>query len=357
MAHTIRKHDKLLRFLAAKKDRLSPLLVLTHDYPDPDALASACALQHLAQTRFGIRTRIAYGGVIGRYENKEMVRRLKLPVHKLKLGDLERYANIALVDTQPAFENNSFPRKRRAAIVIDQHPFVHKPNADLVIVDTASGATSVLLAQVMLSNGIEIPPKLATALVYGILSDTLNLYKVRRREIIATYLALLPMCDIRALSSIQNALRSRKFFAGLVTGIRHGMIRQRLIVSHLGKVDNPDLVSQMADFLLTCQGMQWSFCSGRLGDNLHISLRTANPAGRAGVVLRDIFHNAGRAGGHGRIAGGKLRVGKNKGEHVWSGTEHLLTQRLAKRLRISERTHFHPLIKEHRTQTRRIQGE
>lgn len=357
MTHLVREPDKLLGFLAGEKDRLSPLLVLTHDYPDPDALASACALQHLAQNRFGIRTRIAYGGVIGRYENKEMVRRLKLPVHKLKPGDLERYASIALVDTQPAFENNSFPRKGRAAIVIDQHPFVHKPNADLLIIDNTVGATSVLLAWVMLSNNIEIPPRLATALVYGILSDTLNLYKVRRREIITTYLALLPMCDIRALSSIQNALRSRKFFAGLVTGIRYTMIRQRLVVSHLGKVDNPDLVSQMADFLLTCQGMQWSLCSGRLGDNLHISLRTANPDGGAGVVLRDIFHDTGRAGGHGRIAGGKLRVGKNKGEHVWSGTEHLLTQRLAKRLRISGRTHFHPLIKEHIVHLRRTHVE
>lgn len=347
MAHTIRKHDKLLRFLAAKKDRLSPLLVLTHDYPDPDALASACALQHLAQTRFSIRTRIAYGGVIGRYENKEMVRRLKLPIHKLRPADLKNYLSIALVDTQPAFGNNSFPKKRRAAIVIDQHPSAEKPNADFIAIDTTVGATSVLLAQALLSNGIDIPRKLATALVYGILSDTLNLYKISRPEIIKTYLTLLPMCDIRALSSIQNPFRSRRYFAGLVNGIRRAMIRQRLIVSHLGKVDNPDLVSQMADFLLTCQGMQWSFCTGRVGDNLHISLRTASLERNAGVVLRDIFHDTGRAGGHGRIAGGRLKIGNKKGEHVWTGTEHLLTQRLAKRLQISGRTHLHPLIKEH----------
>lgn len=354
MAHRIRKNDRLLTFLAAKKDRLSPLLILTHDYPDPDGLASAWALQCLAERAFGIRTRIAYGGIIGRHENREMVRRLKLPVHKLRPGDIDHYASIALVDTQPTFENNSFPRKRRAAIVIDQHPSVHRPNADLLIVDANAGATSVLLAQVMLSNNIEIPPKLATALVYGILSDTMNLYKVRRRKIITTYLALLPKCDIRVLSSIQNALRSREFFSGLVTGIRHAMIRQRLIVSHLGKVSNPDLVSQMAELLLTCQGMHWSFCTGRISDNLHISLRTANPEGRAGVVLRDIFHNTGRAGGHGRIAGGKFKVGENKAEHVWSGTEHLLTQRLAKRLRISGRAHIYPLIKQNSAHSRRI---
>jgi len=339
--------DRLLKFMASRRRELSPLLILTHDHPDPDGLASAWALQYLAEKVFKIRTRIAYGGIIGRYENREMARRLKLPVHKLRPADLKNYVSIALVDTQPAFGNNSFPKKRRAAIVIDQHPSAEKPNADFVAVDTSVGATSVLLAQALLTSGVDIPQKLATALVYGIISDTLNLFKVSRPEIIKTYLTLLPMCDIRALSSIQNPLRSRRFFAGLVKGIRRAMIRQRLIVSHLGKVENPDLVSQMADFLLTCQGMQWSFCTGRFGDNLHISLRMASPAGGAGVVLRDIFHDVGKVGGHGRIAGGKLKIGNNKVEHVWTGTEHLLTQRLAKRLQISGRTHLHPLIKEH----------
>lgn len=339
--------ERLLKFMASGRRELSPLLILTHDHPDPDGLASAWALQYLAEKVFKIRTRIAYGGIIGRHENKEMARRLRLPVHKLRPSDLKNYDSIALVDTQPAFGNNSFPKKRRAAIVIDQHPSAEKPNADFIAVDTSVGATSVLLAQALLASDVEIPRKLATALVYGIISDTLNLYKISRPEIIKTYLTLLPMCDIRALSSIQNPVRSRRYFAGLVKGIRRAMIRQRMIVAHLGKVENPDLVSQMADFLLTCQGMQWSFCTGRFGDNLHISLRTASQTGGAGVVLRDIFHNAGRAGGHGRIAGGKLKIGSKKAEHVWSGTEHLLTQRLAKRLQITGRTHLHPLIKEH----------
>ena len=336
--------EKLLNFLTKERRRLSPLLILTHDHPDPDALASAWALQHLAEKAYRMKARIAYGGVIGRHENKEMARRLKVPANALSPSDLKNYVSIALVDTQPAFDNNSFPKKRKAAIVIDQHPYVEKPVADFAIVDPNAGATSVILAQALLKQGIDIPRKLATGLVYGILSDTLNLYKVTRPEIIETYLALLPLCDIRALSNIQNAVRSRSFFSGLAKGIQHAQIRHHLIVSHLGVVQNPDLISQMADFLLTCQGMQWSFCTGRYGDNLHISLRTVNPAGKAGVVLRDIFHASGRAGGHGRIAGGKLKVGRKKSEHVWSGTEQLLTRRLSRRLHISSRTHLHPLI-------------
>ena len=43
----------------------------------------------------------------------------------------------------------------------------------------------------------------------------------------------------------------------MVVGIRSAQIRQRVIVLHLGAVENPDLVSQMADFLLTCEGNLW----------------------------------------------------------------------------------------------------
>ncbi|MBM4161023.1 MAG: phosphoesterase [Ignavibacteria bacterium] len=337
---------KLTRFLARNRQRLSPLLILTHDYPDPDAMASAWALQHLAQERFGIRSKIAYGGVIGRHENKEMMRALRPPASRLRSSDLVFYPNVALVDTQPTFDNNSFPKNRRAAIVIDQHPSSSRPLADLVIVDTDAGATSVLLAQELLAQDLDIPPRLATALVYGILSDTLHLYHVTKPHIVKTYLALLPLCDIRALARIQNPPRSKKFFRGLAAGLRNAIIGREIIISHLGAVENPDLVAQMADFLLTCQGVQWSFCTGRYGDFLHVSLRTTSSRASAGDVLRQIFDHFDQAGGHGRIAGGKVKVGRLTDQVEWQGTEFLLTERLTKRLRGIRFQKFQPLIKE-----------
>ena len=108
-----RNARRLLQFLSKHKDSLSPLLILTHDYPDPDALASGFALYHIAKHSFSINARLAYGGIIGRTENKEMVRILSIPFHKFKTRDLSTYAHIALVDTQPEFENNPFHSERR----------------------------------------------------------------------------------------------------------------------------------------------------------------------------------------------------------------------------------------------------
>jgi nanoRNase/pAp phosphatase (c-di-AMP/oligoRNAs hydrolase) len=122
---------RLLDFLQQGRRRLSPLLILTHDHPDPDALAAAFALKYLVEQKFGIEAKIAYGGVIGRTENRAMVQILKIPVHKLRAAWLKRYRQIALVDTQPQFANNSFPKNRKATIVVDQHAAAVPPAADL----------------------------------------------------------------------------------------------------------------------------------------------------------------------------------------------------------------------------------
>ena len=327
--------QELLRFFAANRQSLSPLLILPHDYPDPDALAAAFALHFLAREYSGIESRIAYRGVIGRTENQAMVNTLRIPVHRLKPADLKKYRQVALVDTQPAFDNNPFPANRRATMVIDQHESTVPPAADLALVDTACGATCVILAQALLLQNVEIPPRVATALAYGILSDTLNLYRAERPDVAQTYLGILRRADMRALARIQNPMRSKRFFVMLGRCIHEAMVCGHLIVVHMGRIENLDLVSQMAEFLLTYQQSRWSLCTGRYKDTLHVSLRSTKQDGQASEVLRDAFVNPEQAGGHGAIAGGSLRVRANASEEVWRDQEQGLQACLMKRLRIS----------------------
>jgi len=350
------EHSRLLEYLETNKERLSPLLVLTHDYPDPDALASAYALAYLAERKFGIRGHIAYGGEVGRSENREMIRLLKIPAHKLRPTDYRSYPNVALVDTQPGFDNNSFFPSRKATIIIDQHPGVQPPNAEFVFVDTEAGATSAILARELLASDVEIPTPLATALVYGILSDTLEFYRATNRETIEQYLRLLRYADMHALARIQNPARPRRFFGYLASGIERSNIYGKLIVAHLGSVDSPDNVSQMADFLLTCEGVQWAYCTGRYRENLHMSLRTRLPDEQAGEVLRSVSNRPREAGGRGQIAGGKIKVGDRRDDERWSELETTLTDRLLKRLGISQRWRATPLIESHSQDTNSPQG-
>jgi len=305
--------QKLIRYLQKRKKSISPLLILTHDFPDPDALASAYALQYLCEQGFGIRSRIVYRGIIGRIENQNMVKILELPVHKLRPWEIKKYSNIALVDTQPDFENNPFPDERKATIVVDQHAS-HKnkaSSADLSIIDTTCGATCVIIAQAILSFKLSIPERLATALAYGISSDTLNLYRAARPDIIQTYLKILTFANLRALARIQMPLYDKKYFSMLTKGIQDARFSQGFILCHLGKVASPDVVSQMADFLLKYKHSKWALSTGRFKSKLHVSLRTAKMDFPAARLLRNCFTNREDAGGHGRIAGGSLKISPN----------------------------------------------
>jgi nanoRNase/pAp phosphatase (c-di-AMP/oligoRNAs hydrolase) len=330
---------ELLTYLARNGPTLSPLLILTHDFPDPDALASAWGLQYLAES-FRVESRVVYRGVISRAENRSMVKLLKIPIHRLKTGELGRYRSVALVDTQPAFENNSFPAGRRPAIVIDQHEPVEPVSADLALVDTGCGATCVIVAQALLLQDVGIPAPLATALAYGILSDTLDLYRVDRDDVIQTYLRVLRRSDIRQLARIQNAQRSRRFFTTLGHGLQTAAAYRRVIVAHLGPVSSPEDVAHVADFLLTYERADWSLCSGRLKGHLYLSLRTEVADADAADVLRHVVNDMADAGGHGSIAGGRVTLDTDATEADWRALERTLQERLAARLKLPRSGEF-----------------
>jgi nanoRNase/pAp phosphatase (c-di-AMP/oligoRNAs hydrolase) len=332
---------RLLNFLSKRGKKLSPLLILTHDYPDPDAIATAWSLKYIAKKFFAIRSKIVYSGMMIRIENRHMVMRLKIPLHRLNAVELRKYAHVALVDTQPQFANNPFPSNERAAVVIDQHHYGTKPLADLSIVDTSRGATCEILAEALLSIEPDIPPDIATALVYGILTDTMNLYRADQMKTFRIYLSLLPFCEIKKLVKLQNPSHSEDFFTYTGMAIQNALICGSLIYCHLGFITDPVMIAHIADYLLKYKKARWSFCTGRNNHTLFVSLRGGNHRTPAYDVLRDIFDQKDHAGGHGTIAGGAVVVGEQPAESTWRKKESMFTKRLLKRLRISDRNKPH----------------
>ncbi|MBD3298879.1 MAG: hypothetical protein GF341_09510 [candidate division Zixibacteria bacterium] len=326
------KRSRLISYMSRNRERLSPLLIMPHDYPDPDAIASAFALRFLASEVFGIRSTIAHGGVVGRPENRAMVDALRIRMQTLTPGHFNRFASFALLDTQPGFGNNSLPARYTPSIIIDQHEALGSHDADFVHIDNTAGATSVLLAQALLATEEPIPSKLATALVYGILSDTLNLSRAGSKTDIDTYLTLLPHADVRALARIQHPRRTRESLATLGRGIHNASIVDKTIVSHLGSVENPDVISQVADMLLSCEGMRVAFTTGRYKKRLHLSLRLATRFRSAAKLLRHVVEDQQSAGGHGRIAGGAVPLDGRVTGVRWRHLETTLTNRLVRSL-------------------------
>ncbi len=315
---------KLLRELAQLGKRISPLLILTHDYPDPDSLASAWILAFLAQGVAKIRCRIAYGGVISRKENRLMAERLNLPARPLRPGEIAAAEHVALVDTQPHFRNNRFPPRRRPQIIIDHHPRHAETAADLVLIDETAGATTTILAEALLLSGLKASRRLATAIVYGIGSETQNLGREATIRDLSVYQAFWPRANVKTLWRIAYPRRPTNYFADLARGLRRAFECRGVVVSHLGPLAGPEHVAQIADFLLTCEKSRWVLVTGRHQGRLYISLRTDDPVGEAGRLLKRILGPNGRGGGHSMIAGGTVAVGEDAHELQWREAEERL---------------------------------
>ena len=72
-----------LNLLVTALAETTRILILPHNDPDPDAVASAIALRYLLEQRLNVEIRIAYHGIIGRAENKALVDYLGQPLEPL----------------------------------------------------------------------------------------------------------------------------------------------------------------------------------------------------------------------------------------------------------------------------------
>ena len=287
-------------------ERPGKLVILPHDNPDPDALASAAALRFLAKQLAGNDATIALGGYVGRAENRAMLHYLSIPLVPVQDLRLDHETVIALVDTQPWRSNNSLPDGVQASIVIDHHP-QYTPVGNLPFADLREGygATSTILTEYLMDARLHLETKIATALFYGIMAETQDLGREATTPDMDACSFLYPHTNKRRLAKIENARVPREYFAAFRTAIESAMIYDEAIVSILGDIRYPDMVAEMADFLLRLDEVDWAAAIGRYGDFLYVSLRTTHRDVNAGDILQRVL-GSDHAGGHDMIAGGRM---------------------------------------------------
>ena len=330
--HTRWRLEELAKYLT-RRSSVGRWLVLTHDNPDPDSIAAAAVLSKLLRRGFKRRVTTAYGGMIGRAENQEMVRVLGIKLSHLKHLNWRNYRHFALVDTQPRTGNNQLPDGIVPDLVFDHHP-MRRATQDVPFADIRVdyGATATLLAEYLLANEMEITKRDATALVYAIRAETQDFGREYAAIDKAVYDYLHPLADIRALARIQNPRLPLSYYRILHQGLRRLESVGTLVVSHLGTVEQPDIVPEIADLLLRLQGKTWSLCTGVFADRLYLSIRTTNPRADAGRLMRRLLGRRGKGGGHGMIAGGWIPL-NGGGASDLENLQNSLAARLAKYLK------------------------
>jgi nanoRNase/pAp phosphatase (c-di-AMP/oligoRNAs hydrolase) len=283
------------------------IIIIIHDNPDPDCLASALALHSLFANKIHEDATIAFSGMIGRSENLILAGVLEVPLVPLEIVDLSTYGVVCMLDTQPGTGNNSLDPAVPVDLVIDHHPLSSK-SRDCKWVDVREdyGVTATILYEYLLANEIAINPILATAIFYAIKSDTQDLGREANSPDREAYLKLFTVVDKQLLYHITNPRQPVEYFTTIRRTLDYCKIYGSAVVVNMQGVVFPELVAEMADFLLKMENVEVVLSFGEYSKELVISLRTSTPDMNAGEMVKRLVKGVGVGGGHALMAGGKI---------------------------------------------------
>lgn len=270
--------------------------LVQHD-PDPDAIASALALR--AALRYSPSAApIISCGKISRPENRRLVDQLGIKVRHVSESQLRSFGPLILVDVQPPYFDDALGE---VAAVVDHHPPVKAFTARHRDVRTSYGASATMALEYLLAHGAAaVTVRLATALLYGIITDTKSLSRPVSDEDLEAFAFLFPRADHDALRRIQHPsyspLALRRFGRALETS----RVERGLAYVHLGRLprDQEHIVAQLAEFCLGMADARVAVVSGIFGGRLVMSARALSPDWQLGDRLRALFGEDGSAGGH-----------------------------------------------------------
>ena len=290
-----------IRELAAEHTRIG---ILMQDDPDPDALASGLAFRALVGRTKPSAPLVTFGQIT-RPENAAMVRALEIEVEHVTPADLGRFDALVMVDAQPTFFEEPLPE---LLCVIDHHPEAKGWRAAFRDVRPSYGATATILTEYLRAAEVKITERLATALFYGIKSDTLHLERGGIRADMEAFAFLYELANHNALRRIERPELPLDALDALGDALVHRQVIGNALFAHLGTVSRPDLIPQFADLCLQVSGIEWSVVSGLTGDELHISVRNVGYVRAAGEVVKEAFAQLGSAGGHRSAAKAVIRT-------------------------------------------------
>ena len=285
-----------------------PLLVVAHDNPDPDAIASALGLARIAEAT-GVSADVCYGGEISHQENRAMVNLLDLPLRTVEEIALDDYGGIALVDHSRAGINDSLPEETPVDVVIDHHPPRGPVTGTFVDVRPDAGATSTLIEEYLSRLGVEPDRAVATALLYGIRIDTRDFTREVSIPDFEAAASLLPRVDEATLERVESPSMSHETLRVLATAIDRREVRGSAVASCVGEIGDRDALAQAADRLLDMEGISVTFVYGYTDGVIYGSARARGTDLDVGEVVRDALGGPGSAGGHANMAGAQVPLG------------------------------------------------
>jgi nanoRNase/pAp phosphatase (c-di-AMP/oligoRNAs hydrolase) len=297
---------RLRRLFVRERARGGRLAVVLQTNPDPDSIASGVALKLYARA-FGVDADIIYDGIIGHPQNRALVNLLELEMLEAADVRFEDYRLFALVDVA-THAHCGLPSSIIPTIVIDHHAIpaseVEARVKDIVPV----AATSTILASYLKFAGVQIDRPTATALLLGILTDTMNFTRWWTPLDTQAFEYLCRLADRDLLRRLFSPTVSPETLDVIVRAVKASKVVEGYLFANIGEVKDRDIVAYTSDFLLNREGVTTAFIYGVVGKEIYVSARTKDVSLHLGKALREAFSDLGSAGGHASMAGATIPV-------------------------------------------------
>lgn len=277
--------------------------IQTHNFPDPDAIASAYGLQKLL-AMYGISATLCYAGRIDKLSSSKLLNTFNIQMFAYDQIRMTEMDSIICVDSQKSSGNiTDFIGEEIACI--DHHPtFVQVEYAyrDVRIV----GACATLIASYYEALGKTPDTEAATALLYGLKMDTLHFTRGVTQTDIDAFSFLNPLCDNTALSQLEQ--NNMEFSDLRAYGVAISNIQVYDSVGIAGiPFSCPDaLIATLSDFILALQEVDVTVLYSFREDGIKFSVRSEREDVHAGRLARIALQGLGDGGGHAVMAGGLI---------------------------------------------------
>ncbi len=281
--------------------------IQTHNFPDPDSISSAFALQYLLKIN-GINSKICYKGQIDSVSTMQMVEKLGIELYEMsEVADMKEDDEIILVDAQKG-NSNIVDMDGAEVMCIDHHPIFDKVDYKVSDIRPEFGACATILTTYFFENYIPIPKDVATALSYGIKVDTANLTRSVSEKDMEMFYRLHCFSDQELLASLdRNTLKFEDLhaYAAAISSIQ---VFDFVSFANPGADCPESLIASISDFMLALAEVKFSVVYSQRGKGIKVSVRSELNDYNAGVITNKALKDIGSGGGHAQMAGGFVPI-------------------------------------------------
>ncbi len=300
--HPFLRETKLEELLSCI--RRGHVYIQTHNFPDPDAIASAYGMQRLLE-REGVRSTICYKGKIDRYSTGKLLELIGIELADVDAlgGTLMEDDEVILVDAQRG-NTNIIDIAGDEIICVDHHPVNDRSSYRFSDIRPDVGACATIIASYFRENGIPMDWRVATALTYAIRVDTNNLMRRVSRLDMEMLTFLYDECDFGIIHTLEHSnlcFRDLLAYSSAIESIR---VFDCVSFADAGSDCPEALIASVSDFMLALVEVSFSVVYSRRADGFKLSVRSERDEWDAGVATSRALEGIGSGGGHASMAGG-----------------------------------------------------